>query len=227
MNTRLLRILRPLQHALPAGPGCLRVTVVALACSLTLSACTSPVAPSAKPAHFYETVRSDVEKFWTDFFSSHRLTYSRIAKMQLYDGRVDTGCGQADSQTDGPFYCPTDRGVYLESGVMDSALSKYSDFGSAVIVAHEIGHHVQNLLGFNASITLHELQADCLAGGWMKDASARRLLEVSDSLEAAGSLFNAGDPFASPWFFPGAHGSPQQRVEAFLIGFQSGAENCF
>ena len=198
--------------------------VVALACSLTFSACASPVAPSAKPANFYEAVRSDVEKFWKDFFSSHGATYSPIAKMQLFDRQVVSAC-QFDPDP-GPFYCPVDRGVYLDSGFMQTQLSNFGDFGAAVVVAHEIGHHIQNLLGFNANITLHELQADCMAGGWMKDADARHLLEVSDSLEAARSLFNAGDPFASPWFRQNAHGSPQQRVEAFKSGFLFGASSC-
>src|SRR5262245_38952881 len=83
------------------------ILVVALACSLTLSACASPVAPSAKPANFYEAVRSDVEKFWAGFFSSHGGTYSPIAKMQLFDEQVASACGQA-GPNDGPFYCPRD-----------------------------------------------------------------------------------------------------------------------
>src|SRR5262245_16209016 len=188
-----------------------RVFVVALACSLTLSACASPLAPSAKPANFYEAVRSDVERFWTDYFSSHGGRYTPIKKMQLFDGQI-LACGGLQR---GPFYCGGgDQGVYLDSEFMQSELSDFGDFASAVIIAHEIGHHVQNLLGFTANITFHELQADCLAGAWMKDAKSRRLLQVSDSLEAAGSLFKAGDRFASPWFQPNAHGSPQQRVEA-------------
>jgi predicted metalloprotease len=205
-----------------------RIFVVALACSLTLSGCASPVAPSAKPANFYETVRSDVEKFWPGFFSSHGLgTYSLIAKMQLFDSsQVGSACGEISSNV-APLYCIVDRSVYLPSGFMQTQLSDFGDFGSAVVIAHEIGHHVQNLLGFNASITLHELQADCLAGGWMKDAKSRGLLQVSDPLEAAGSLFSVGDPVASFWFQPNRHGSPQQRVEAFQLGFNSGAESCF
>ena len=197
--------------------------LAALSISLTLSACVSPLAPAAKPANFYDAVRSDVEEFWADYFSSHSVTYTRISKMTLFTRETPSQCGTIDSTS----YCPADRGVYLESEFMETELSDFGDFGSAVVVAHEIGHHVQNLLGFNANITFHELQADCLAGGWMKDADARGLLEVSDSQEAAGSLFTKGDRVASPWFRPDAHGSPQQRVDAFRSGFQSGVGSCF
>lgn len=221
-DTQMNRVLTPTRSTARSRS----MLVMALACSLTLSACASPVAPSAKPANFYEAVRTDVEKFWPHFFSSHGVTYTPIAKMQLWDPHVVTGCGQYDAAR-GPFYCPLDRSVYLESVFMQTELSDFSDFGAAVVVAHEIGHHVQNLLGFNANIALHELQADCLAGGWMKDAKSRDLLQVTDSLEAAGSLFNVGDPFASEWFQPNAHGSPQQRVQAFQVGFLSGADACF
>src|SRR5262249_21369660 len=111
---------------------------MALACALTLSACASPIAPSAKPANFYEAVRSDVEAFWAGFFSSRGGAYTPIAKMQLFDVPVVTACGQR-SPDEGPFYCRLDRSVYLESGFMQNELSKYGDFASAVVVAHEIG----------------------------------------------------------------------------------------
>ena len=200
------------------------IFVLALTCSLALSACASPVAPSAKPANFYEAVRSDAEKFWAGYFSSQLgRPYTPIANMQLFAPGQILACGDSHS---GPFYCNPDRVVYLDTEFMQKDLSAFGDFGTAVVVAHEIGHHVQNLFGFTANITIHELQADCLAGGWMKDADARGLLEVSDSQEAAGSLFDVGDPFGTPWTHPLAHGTPQQRVEAFRIGFLQGASSC-
>ena len=118
--------------------------------------------------------------------------------------------------------------VYLDSGFMQTQLSAFGDFGPAMIIAHEIGHHIQNLLGLTGGFTIQqELQADCLAGGWMKDAGARGLLEVGDSQEAANSLFTLGDPVGTPWFDPDAHGTAQQRVEAFRVGFLSGVGSCF
>jgi uncharacterized protein len=200
------------------------IFVVALACSLTLSACASPVAPAAKPANFYEAVRSDAEEFWADYFSSKLgRPYTPITRMQLFAGEV-IACGGSQS---GPFYCSPDRVVYLDTQVMETQLSDFGDFGAATIIAHEIGHHTQALRGLlGVPSIFKELQADCLAGGWMKDADARGLLEVSDSQEAAGSLFEAGDRFGIPWFDPTAHGTPQQRVEAFRIGFLQGVSSC-
>ena len=128
------------------------IFVLALACSLTLSACASPVAPSAKPANFYEAVRSDVEKFWAGYFSSHWLGHTRrFRKCSYSTGRSSV---HAVEFRVGPFYCPRTEGVYLESGFMQTDLSAFGDFGAAVIVAHEIGHHIQNLRGFNTNITM-------------------------------------------------------------------------
>jgi predicted metalloprotease len=199
---------------------------LALACSLTFSACASPIAPSAKPENFYEAVRSDVEKFWAGYFSSQLdRTYTPIAKMRLFDRHVVSACGPADPG-DGPFYCPDDEVVYLDSRYMQETLSDFGDFGSAVVVAHEIGHHVQNLLGLldlNVRTIFLELQADCVAGGWMKDADARGLLEVGDPQEAANKLFDIGD-FA--FFHPDHHGTPQERKAAFRIGYLNGVSSC-
>jgi predicted metalloprotease len=144
--------------------------------------------------------------------------------MQLFTGQAASPCGAMD----GPFYCSADGGVVgLESEFMQTDLSAFGDFGAAVVVAHEIGHHTQALRGLlRVPSIFKELQADCLAGGWMKDAGARGLLEVSDPQEAAGSLFDVGDPSGTPWTHPDAHGTPQQRVEAFRIGFLQGVGSC-
>jgi uncharacterized protein len=201
---------------------CTGIFVFALACSLTLSACASPVAPAAKPDNFYEAVRSDVEVFWADYFSSHGGTYTPISKMQLFTGQAASSCGPVD----GPAYCPQDRAIYLDTGFMQTHLSAFGDFAPAMIIAHEIGHHTQNLRNVTGFTIQKELQADCLAGGWLGSAGARGLLEVGDYQEAANSLFTLGDRVGTPWFDPRAHGTAQQRVEAFRIGFLHGVSNC-
>lgn len=201
---------------------------VVLACSLTLSACASPVAPAAKPANFYESVRSDVEGFWSDYFPAHRLgAYSPITKMQLYDTPVITG-GCGETVLNNAEYCFGDKAVYLDSGLLQTKLSSFGDFASAVIIAHEIGHHIQDLLGLHQVFQIdNELQADCFAGSWIGSAGARGLLNPDDNQEAASSLFSLGDPAGFPWFNSQAHGTPQLRVQDFRIGLLNGAEHCF
>jgi predicted metalloprotease len=81
-------------------------------------------------------VRTDVEDFWAAYFSARGGTYTRISEMELFTGKVVSACGTVDS----PAYCPLDRVVYLESRFMQTELADFGDFGSAVVVAHEIGH---------------------------------------------------------------------------------------
>src|SRR5687767_4702198 len=90
-----------------------------LAVWLSLSACASPLAPSAKPENFYEAVRADVETYWRDTFSSYEGTYSPISKMQFFEGQITT-CGESLS---GPFYCRTDKTVYLDTEFMQKQMT--------------------------------------------------------------------------------------------------------
>jgi predicted metalloprotease len=197
--------------------------VLALACSLTLSACASPIAPSAKPENFYEAVRSDVENFWADIFSSHGETYTPISKMELFTDETSSRCGIVD----GPAYCRLDQVVYLESRFMQEQMTRFGKFGPAMIIAHEAGHHVQNLLGLTGGFTIQrELQADCLAGGWIRSADDRRLLDAGDYQEAVNNFLALGDPVGYPWFARDAHGTVQERQDAFRNGYVSGWEGC-
>ena len=201
-----------------------RAFVLVLACSLTLSACASPVAPAALPANFYEAVRSDVEGFWADFFPSKLgRKYTPINAMQLFaEQPVGTRCSGSPA-----FYCYPDQGVYLQTEFMQKQMSTFGKFGPAMIIGHEVGHHVQNVLGIPDTFTiLRELQADCLAGSWLGSASARGLLDVGDYQEAADNFFVLGDPIGTPWFAPNAHGTVQQRQQFFQNGFLNGALSC-
>ena len=96
-----------------------------------------------------------------------------------------------------------------------------------MIIAHEVGHHVQKLVGLTGGFTiLRELQADCMAGAWVGSAGARGLLEAGDYQAAANNFFVLGDPVGTPWFSRDAHGTVQQRQENFRIGFVSGVNGC-
>jgi predicted metalloprotease len=171
----------------------------------------------------YLAARSDADAFFGLYFNSVLLRPYVPSRLQMFTGRATSACGPGQ----GPFYCGADGTVYLDQGFMDNQLRRIGDFAPAMIVAHEVGHHTQNLLGLLGTLSIQkELQADCLAGAWAASAGARGLLDAGDFQEAAQSLFEAGDQIGLPWFAPGAHGTPLQRQQAFTFGFQRGAFFC-
>jgi predicted metalloprotease len=192
----------------------------------------------------------DVQEYWSEQYpeSFNGLPYPQTQTV-FFSGFTNTGCGQASAQT-GPFYCPADNLVYFD---LDFLARLQSDFGAEgdlaaqYIVAHEYGHHIQNALGINAemyrlqqqdprnanaySIAL-ELQADCLAGAWAHDANARNqfdsLSEVEEALGAAAAVGDdaiqqqtQGRVDPESW----THGSSEQRVRWFNVGFTTGDPN--
>jgi hypothetical protein len=190
-------------------------------------------------------VTKDVQDMWSDMLGSR---YQRT-KVTLFRDSIQSACGFAQSAT-GPFYCPGDQRVYLDLGFFNElsrGLGAPGDFAEAYVVAHELGHHVQNLLGLNAraagdrrtgansaSVAL-ELQADCLAGIWGHTASQRgrhaqgRIeLDPGDTEEALRAAAAIGDDrlqkMSSGHVMPDrfTHGSSAQRVEAFKRGMDTG-----
>jgi len=176
-------------------------------------------------ADLYAPVRTDIEAYWTTSFPAlYGRPYSPIGRMQLFTDITDSPCGEGE----GPFYCSLDAGVYLETGFMTRQITTIGAFAGAIVIAHEIAHHTQNLRGvFNPAFDIQaELQADCLAGAWGATVSARGLLGPGDFQEAARLMFEIRDPFGLPWFAPDAHGTAAQRYEAFSKGFRSGPRGC-
>jgi predicted metalloprotease len=169
----------------------------------------------------------------------------------LFTGAVNSACGYAQAAV-GPFYCPGDRKVYLDLGFFNELRQRFGapgDFAQAYVIAHEIGHHVQTLLGIekqvrqlqsqvaerdaNALSVMMELQADCLAGVWAYHADRRQLLDVGDVDEALNAASAIGDDriqqqttgYVSPDSF--THGSSAQRVAWFRRGMAEGdLEQC-
>jgi predicted metalloprotease len=198
---------------------------------------------------FLRFVSADVQTFWNQEFQRAGAHY-RPAPVVVFHNVVETGCGEATSAV-GPFYCPLDRSVYLDLGFFRALAVKFKapgDFADAYVLAHEIGHHVQNLLGTSdkvqkargtdqkgatgLSVRL-ELQADCFAGIWAQSSSKRDLLENGDLEEALGAAAAIGDDrlqrqsrgTVNPekW----THGSSEQRSRWFQRGFKGGKlENC-
>jgi uncharacterized protein len=207
-------------------------------------------APADDPAKFIDFVAGDVDATWKKIFAASGKTYEPPI-IVLYDSQVSTACGNAPS-TVGPFYCPNDRKVYLDLPFMaqlQQRLGAQGDFAQAYIVAHEIGHHVQNLLGVMEDVNLAqqenpddandlsvrlELQADCLAGIWAHSAVRQEdLLETGDLEEALNAAAAVGDDRiqkqsggqVNPDTF--THGSGEQRQRWFMRGYEAGRpDNC-
>ena len=215
---------------------------------------TAPRAPAHPPpaedaqAKFVSQVLHSTETVWTDVFRASGKTY-QPTRLVLFTGSYPTGCGQGDAAM-GPFYCPGDRKVYLDMSffnVMTQRLGAPGQFAQAYVVAHEVGHHVQNLLGIsdkvdaarqrgseaqaNAMSVRLELQADCFAGVWAKRAQAVSVwrLEQGDIETALNAASQIGDDTLQrksrgtvvPESF--THGTSAQRVGWFKRGFESGS----
>jgi predicted metalloprotease len=194
-------------------------------------------------AHFVSFVLDDTQELWTREFAARGKSY-RHAKLVLFTNRTQTGCGTGGAAT-GPFYCPTDERVYIDLGFyreLEQRLGARGDFAQAYVIAHELGHHVQKLLGTSDKVqALHgktegatgasvrvELQADCYAGIWAHSTAQRSLLESGDIDEALGATAAIGDDrlqrqstgTVSPETW--THGSSEERSRWFRRGYDSG-----
>ncbi|WP_431280559.1 KPN_02809 family neutral zinc metallopeptidase [Humitalea sp. 24SJ18S-53] len=188
---------------------------------------------------FVSRVLAETESVWTAEFARARRVYDPPT-LVLFSGATQSGCGYAQAQM-GPFYCPNDARVYIDLDFMadlQRRLGANGDFAAAYIVAHEVGHHVQNLLGTlrrtqsardNATQVRVELQADCYAGVWANRAqAARQILEEGDIEEGLNAAAAVGDDRiqrrsqgrVSPETF--THGSSEQRVGWFRRGLAAG-----
>lgn len=194
---------------------------------------------------FMSVVLADTEDVWGELFGRAGKTYEQ-PKLVLFSGAVQSGCGAAQSAM-GPFYCPADRKMYLDMSFfneLSKRLDAPGDFAQAYVVAHEVGHHVQNLMGIadrvrgaqqgggreaNALQVRMELQADCFAGVWAYHANKKRqILEPGDTDEALAAASGVGDDrlqqksrgYVVPESF--THGSSAQRMRWFTTGMQQG-----
>jgi hypothetical protein len=198
-------------------------------------------------ADFVRAILGDTEDTWSALFESKGATYEP-PRLVLFNGMVRSGCGGA-STASGPFYCPLDHKVYLDLSFFDEMRARLGgggDFAQAYVISHEIGHHVQTLLGLTRDVDAarqqgvdirgdegllvrQELQADCLAGVWANRAQARhQWLDAGDVEQAMSTATAIGDDRlqrqSQGTVVPDAftHGTSKQRVRWFTQGFQSG-----
>jgi predicted metalloprotease len=206
-----------------------------------------PIDPvEEKLAHFSKVIFHDTEEVWTDLFSKMGRSYQKPV-LVLFSGQVDSACGQADSAV-GPFYCGGDSKVYIDLAFyqdMQRKLNAPGEFARAYVIAHEVGHHVQRLLGYaqraqesrvqgnkaqgNRTSVRLELQADYLAGVWAYHGQKRfNFLDPGDIDSALNAAFEIGDDRlqkkARGYVVPDAftHGTSRQRQRWFMQGFQTG-----
>ncbi len=199
-------------------------------------------------AKFVGTVLADTEDVWKDIFTKGGATYQE-PRLVLFKGQTSTGgCGGGQAAM-GPFYCPADQKVYIDLAFYETLTKRLGapgDFAQAYVIAHEVGHHVQNLLGisgkmeqmrsrvskteFNALSVRLELQADCFAGVWAHHAqNQRQILQQGDVEEAMNAAAKIGDDALArssggavvPESF--THGSSAQRQKWFDVGLQKGS----
>ena len=214
---------------------------------------SSQQAPAGAPpandqlSQFVSVVLADTEDTWHTTFRQMGRTYTD-PKLVLFSDSIRSACGSAQSAM-GPFYCPADQKVYIDLSFYRDLKNLHQapgDFAQAYVIAHEVGHHVQNLLGISGKVQAaqqrmsktqanqlsvrQELQADCFAGVWANKAQAeRQILEEGDIQEALNAASQIGDDrlqaqtrgYVTPESF--THGSSTQRVRWFTQGFKSGS----
>ena len=221
----------------------------------------NPTPEQQEAMDFVGTVLADTEDTWSEIFKTQLNAQYKPPKLVMFNGAVNSGCGTAQSAM-GPFYCPTDQKVYIDTAFFKAMRTQMGiggeqnqtelqrqdqagDFAQAYVVAHEVGHHVQNLLGISSQVQQAqaqstksqanqlsvrlELQADCFAGIWAnKNQERTQFLEQGDVEEAIDAAHKIGDDYlqqsATGQVVPDSftHGSSAQRMQWFETGLKSG-----
>ncbi|BFM06008.1 KPN_02809 family neutral zinc metallopeptidase [Halioxenophilus aromaticivorans] len=213
------------------------------------STASEPIPTNDPQAQFVAAVLGDTETTWHEIFAANNARYQE-PKLVLFSGAVRSACGHAQAAM-GPFYCPGDKKVYIDLSFFRDLANKYQapgDFAQAYVIAHEVGHHIQTLLGISSRVHMQkqqvsktqanalsvkqELQADCFAGVWAHYAKNKRdLLEPGDLEEGLKAASAVGDDrlqkqaqgYVVPESF--THGSSEQRMQWFQVGFKAGDLN--
>ncbi|MBX3089776.1 MAG: neutral zinc metallopeptidase [Cryobacterium sp.] len=220
-----------------------------------LKECQTGADANSNVACLMKGAAASLDAYWSGMFAREGITYRSPADFVLFTGSTSTGCGTASSAT-GPFYCPNDETIYVDTSFFDELRTQFGANGGPLaemyVVAHEWGHHIQNVLGTMDNLNLQatgpesdsvrlELQADCYGGSWAKDASTVpdssgvpflqpiTQDQINDALNAASVIGDdriqeqaTGQVNPESW----THGSSAERVKWFSVGFKSGPTAC-
>lgn len=220
-----------------------------------LEECQTGADANSNVACLMKGAAASLDAYWSGMFAREGITYRSPADFVLFTGSTSTGCGTASSAT-GPFYCPNDETIYVDTSFFDELRTQFGANGGPLaemyVVAHEWGHHIQNVLGTMDNLNLQatgpqsdsvrlELQADCYGGSWAKDASTVpdssgvpflqpiTQDQINDALNAASVIGDdriqeqaTGQVNPESW----THGSSAERVKWFSVGFKSGPTAC-
>lgn len=209
------------------------------------SSARTPIQTNDRRSQFIATVLAETEDTWGPIFELHHWRY-KAPLLVRFSGHIASPCGLASAAV-GPFYCPADQKLYLDDAFFDELSNRFGapgEFAQAYVIAHEVGHHVQNLTGVldkmnreramlddaaaNALSVKIELQADCYAGVWAYSTEEQGIVETGDIDSALNAAAKIGDDtlqkqtqgYVVPDSF--THGTSAQRVNAFKTGYQSG-----
>ena len=177
-----------------------------------------------------------VSSFWERRFADAERTYLPPADVVAFDRPMSTPCGPADPDEEAAFYCVIDQKIYYSKPFRQLIEGQIGDFAWIIVIAHEWGHHIQAQLGFELGVSpdrggqiapiIFEQQADCLAGAYSVDAELVGWLDPGDIDEALRMTELSGDPPGTAWDDPRAHGTSEERIDAFLRGYSGGIGTC-
>lgn len=190
----------------------------------------------SRAARFPDPLHAHIDAYWADRFQEAGRTYRSPGGVVGFTNTIETGCGLADAAVETAFYCVLDETIYYSVTYRDIVDENIGDYGWVVVVAHEWGHHVQRILGYDVAMlpyqtgdlapVLVEKQADCLAGAYTDIAELSGWLDPGDVNEGIRMTELSGDPAGTAIQLPTAHGSGSDRVAAFLSGYELGLDGC-
>lgn len=185
---------------------------------------------------FPDPLHAHVDAFWAREFAEVDRPYDAPSGVEAFDEPLVTACGRADPDEEAAFYCVVDEKIYYSQTFRSLIDRQIGDFAWVVVVAHEWAHHIQGQLGYDLGVSPDlsintptialEQQADCLAGAYAIDAEITGWLDAGDIQEALNMTEISGDPPGTAWNDPRAHGTGDQRTEAFLAGYEGGIPAC-
>jgi hypothetical protein len=192
--------------------------------------------PVPRDVLFPDPLHAHVDQFWAARFQEAGRTYESPGGVIAFDEPIVTACGRAEPDEEAAFYCVIDEKIYYSSEFRALIEAQIGDFAWVIVVAHEWGHHIQASLGFDLGVVPDragevlpielEQQADCVAGAYASDAEITGWLDPGDIEEALYMTEISGDPPGTAWNDPRAHGSGDERINAFMQGYSGGLDGC-